>query len=251
VAKGTTPAIHSFFADVLRALKVPVTAANISWLEGQAVTEGTSAKNNPLATTKILPNVPSSTLAGNSAGVQEYATRAGGVQATADTIAGYPAIVAHLKSGSILLDSFSNPADLVQAYTVWSGNTKDPAKGLSYFQTIKRIAQGNPEGRLSAYSGIGIGNFPIGTTTPGDAAGAAAKAAEHAAGDLATGWVKSLEEWAGPAALRGLLYVTFTVLAIGMVFIALRRTDTAGNVRAARSFDVPDTFKRPPVGIPF
>jgi hypothetical protein len=71
-------------------------------LAGWAALEGTSAKNNPLATTLQKPG--SYSLPGNPAGVQQYPTVALGAQATADSIgSSYPSIRLALKTGKVNL----------------------------------------------------------------------------------------------------------------------------------------------------
>jgi hypothetical protein len=86
----------SYALDLEHALNVPQsdpnTIAILAWMKA----EGTSAKFNPLATTQTRPG--STTLPGNSAGVQEFKTWADGVSATAQTVKAYPSIVSALQA---------------------------------------------------------------------------------------------------------------------------------------------------------
>lgn len=85
----------------------------LSWADR----EGTSATNNPLATTQAAPG--SYYLPGNTAGVQQYPTLAEGAKATADTIrnGNYPNILRALISGDT--GTFINGAQ--RDFATWSG----------------------------------------------------------------------------------------------------------------------------------
>jgi hypothetical protein len=138
--------LHQWATAVLKSLHVPVTPANVDWLSGWALVEATKAKNNPLATTQAARGATNF----NSVGVKNYPTQAAGIAATARTLKQYPAIVAAFQTGSITADSFSNPAGLVEAFSVWSGNKNNPTAGIAYFNAIKVRAQGSTSGSLSA-----------------------------------------------------------------------------------------------------
>jgi hypothetical protein len=145
---------RGFFTAVLETLGLPTTGPNLDWLVGWANKENTKARYNPLATT--LKTTGSSGLAGNPDGVQEYTSGAMGVAATAQTLKAYPAIIAQFASGNALSTSYSNPAELIHAYGLWSGNAGDPAAAKSYFQAVKVAAQGgNVSGKLPSLSAAG------------------------------------------------------------------------------------------------
>ena len=86
---------------LLKYMNLPVTTSNVSFLVGWAVAEGgawhNTATGNPLNTT--LRTAGSKTIANNSAGVQAYPSWAAGIQATAQTLQGYPEIMAGLRAG--------------------------------------------------------------------------------------------------------------------------------------------------------
>ena len=103
---------EQFANDVLRAANLPVTPQNVQFIAHWLPLENTQALHNPMATTWPIPQGPgqpgSWPLAGNSAGVQNYATYEQGVQKTAETLNTkksegteyYPTILAGLRSGN-------------------------------------------------------------------------------------------------------------------------------------------------------
>ena len=109
----------------------PKGQAVIAFLSVWSKIEGTAAKFNPLATTQRMPG--STTLPGNSAGVQEYATPQQGIQATAQTLRSYPSIVLALKLGdpSRIFNSPGGKADLSR----WSTGHATPYND-SYINSI-------------------------------------------------------------------------------------------------------------------
>lgn len=162
-------------------------ARNIAFLEAWKKAEGTSARYNPLATTLVVGG--STTLAGNGPGVQEYAKPADGVAATVRTLlAGYPHVLGALRAGDPAgaVQSSGGIADLNR----WVSGKSSPSPS-TYTDNISSaffslLGQG-----ASAYSGFGVGNFPVGHTTPADAAAAAAKAVANATGISALGSIAS------------------------------------------------------------
>jgi hypothetical protein len=211
-------ALEKFAAGVLRAIGSPVTAANVHWFEAWANLENTAARNNPLATTQT--ETGSTPLPGNSAGVQQYPTAAAGIKATAQTLEGYPSIVAAFKSGDITAVSFTNSPSLIREFTIWSQGfperTNDPAAaraaGLAYFQQIKLGAQGNPSGKTAG----DIGSFDL-----GNAGTAAADVAKKATAPL-TGWVGDLTGWLTSQGKLVLAYVLLVGVAGGLVLTGLK-----------------------------
>jgi hypothetical protein len=152
-------------------------ARNVAFLEAWKRAEGTKAANNPLATTLVTP---ASVGDFNDAGVQEYSSAAAGVQATARTLlAGYPNVVRSLRSGDPggIVTTKGGLSDLNR----WVSGKSSPASS-SYTDTISSLFFSLIGEGKSAYSGLGVGNFPVGHTTPADAAGAAAHRVADATG---------------------------------------------------------------------
>lgn len=160
-------------------------ARNVAFLEAWKKAEGTSAKYNPLATTLTLPG--SSDF--NSIGVQSYASPTDGVTATTKTLlAGYPHVVSALRAG--------DPAGIVQSagglsdLNRWVSGKSSPNPS-SYTSTISSLFFSLLGQGATAYSGFGVGNFPVGHTTPAQAAGDAARAAANATGVTALASIAS------------------------------------------------------------
>lgn len=84
----------------LAAIGAPDTPANERFLNAWALREGTSAKNNPFATTQTAPG--SYSLPGNPAGVQQYPDVRTGAIATAQTLQNglYGDVLSALRSGT-------------------------------------------------------------------------------------------------------------------------------------------------------
>jgi hypothetical protein len=102
--------------SILGAIGAPASGDNVSTLTDWFAQEGGGGSNNPLNTT-LDTSGSSGTI--NSSGVQDYSSPAAGIAATAQTLAGYPAIVAALKTGSGLvgIDSSAVASEL----STWSG----------------------------------------------------------------------------------------------------------------------------------
>lgn len=115
---GNVPASTSSVSPqaVLAAIGAPATAANIASLQNWYAHEGTTAQNNPMATTQNASGATSF----NSAGVKNYPTAAEGVTATAQTLENgrYPAIIMALRAGQGL--SGGN-AQVQSELLTWSG----------------------------------------------------------------------------------------------------------------------------------
>jgi hypothetical protein len=105
-----------FTVALLSALGAPATVANTSSLAGWYAREGTSAANNPLASTET----ESGSTQFNSAGVQNYPNATVGVAATVATLNNgrYPAIVMALKAGQGLA---AGNGQVQQELLTWSG----------------------------------------------------------------------------------------------------------------------------------
>lgn len=140
-----------FFQGVLKDLSLPATIQNVDFLEAWASAEGTSAQNNPLATTQREPG--STTF--NSVGVQNYATPATGEEATAQTISNglYAGITAALRSGNAIQASFGN-ASVYRDLNTWAygPNAGQGSTVTSYVRNVITNAQGAPpnSGNISA-----------------------------------------------------------------------------------------------------
>lgn len=91
-----------FYAAVLADLGAPDTAADVSSLEAWQTREQpwpSPAAWNPLDSTLAEPGSWNYNTFGGDLHVQSYPTAAGGIQATAATLGGYPLITAALRSG--------------------------------------------------------------------------------------------------------------------------------------------------------
>jgi hypothetical protein len=102
--------------SILGAIGAPVSGSNVSTLTDWFAMEGGGGSNNPLNTTLSAAGATGSI---NSSGVKNYGTPAQGIAATAQTLQGFPAIVAALKTGSGLvgIDNATVAAEL----KAWSG----------------------------------------------------------------------------------------------------------------------------------
>lgn len=115
--------------DVLKAAKLPVTPANITFLDIWHSYEGSAAANNPLNTTAYAPapeTVGYKTL--NKDGVQYYATPAKGAAATAAFLgmSNFSAIRAGLASGDIYAysaKSAANATNIADALAHWGSHS--------------------------------------------------------------------------------------------------------------------------------
>jgi hypothetical protein len=87
---------NQFAGALLDALGAPNNDSTLGFLVAWMAREGTSAANNPLATTEPAPGATDF----NSVGVKNYPDEATGVQATVATLeGGYPGIVGDLRAG--------------------------------------------------------------------------------------------------------------------------------------------------------
>lgn len=140
------------------------------WVGLQAHAENTTAANNPLATTQVSAN--STSLPGNSAGVQEYPTLQEGAQATADTLNNghYPNILNALETNSffningIISDlrvwGTSDLADAIQSNPyILSGPVNSNTLLASYNGTPTQ-SQGNAPTTSSVTTGLGLPGLP-------------------------------------------------------------------------------------------
>lgn len=150
---GTIKTADDFWYAVESQLGLPHNQVTHDFLVSWSIAEGTSAKNNPLATTLRLPG--STGLSGNPDGVQQYATPEQGAQATADTIKKYPSIMAVLKGNA---SPFGNPA-LNRELNIWSGQRSKGTAVTDYVRNILLNFQGNPSGKSASdwLSGTGAG----------------------------------------------------------------------------------------------
>jgi hypothetical protein len=153
---GTIQTADDFWYEVEKQLGLPHDRATHAFLVSWATAEGTTAQNNPLATTLKLPG--STGLSGNPDGVQQYATPEQGATATADTIKKYPSIVTMLRRG-VSYQSASSPG-VVRELNIWSGQRSAGAKLTDYVSNILANYQGNPTGKsgsdwLSTTGGVG------------------------------------------------------------------------------------------------
>jgi hypothetical protein len=118
VTESTTPSGgNAGFAEaVLQGLGAPATAANLKSMNNWFAHEGTSAQNNPMATTESEPGATTF----NSAGVKNYPNEAVGVAATVATLENglYPAIVFALRGGVGLSTGNSQ---VESELSTWSG----------------------------------------------------------------------------------------------------------------------------------
>lgn len=110
--------ISDFANSLLQALGAPATSANVQSIEDWAAQEGGGGANNPLNTTL---QTSGSTGSINSVGVQNYASTADGVAATAQTLQGsaYSSIVSALQSGAGLIGNTA--AGISSGLSTWSG----------------------------------------------------------------------------------------------------------------------------------
>lgn len=221
---ATSSQLDAFFTSVLQQVGAPPTKPNLDFLKAWSQVENTAAKNNPLATTQTAPG--SVALPNNSSGVQQYPSAAIGATATAQTLQGYPNILAGLRTGNILALSFRNPPGLVHDFIVWSGNAKNPSRGQAYYVKIVRAAQGNPTGA----GATDIGSYDLGNAAHD--AGNAARDAGNATG--LTSLYDLLKKITDPAyILRGLEILGGGLLVLLGLYLLARQVGLGG-------FDVPD-----------
>jgi hypothetical protein len=106
VSRPANPSITntpSWIVGVLNGIGAPLTSQNVQALKLWAGAEGTSARNNPLATTLGSPQ-SGVTIAGstqfNQVGVQNYPNESTGVAATVQTLKQYPQITTALRNSA-------------------------------------------------------------------------------------------------------------------------------------------------------
>lgn len=136
--------LSAFFSAVNHALGVPDTSGTQALELGWSQVENTKANYNPLATSQTAKGATTF----NSSGVKNYPDFQTGVQATAQTIRGYPHIYAALQTGSPIVGGLNN--GLIQDFTRWVNGGKDPAAGAAYARHVWLAAQGNPSGKTAA-----------------------------------------------------------------------------------------------------
>lgn len=136
----------SWQEQVLQGIGVPLSSQNVAFLNAWQAQEGTSAANNPLATT--MPAANATPLPGNTAGVKNYPDAATGIRATIDTLKKYKGIIAAFKTG----DASKAAANYVGDFARWSGNTDNPSAALGYVNGILRNV-GVPAGFLASTPG--------------------------------------------------------------------------------------------------
>lgn len=100
---------------VLQQLGVRPTSPAVQFLDEWAGREGGAAAFNPLNTTLYMPGATSY----NSVGVRNFVSPTQGAQATAQTLRGYPAIVAALQSGNP--DAHAGDQQVQAEFLKWSG----------------------------------------------------------------------------------------------------------------------------------
>ena len=121
-----------FAKGILAGLGAPETEENLEILLSWIHAEGPAARFNPMATTYTNPNITSTPLPGNTAGVQEYQSWAEGVVATTQTLLldHYTRIVELLREGSTDIATFN--ADPVVSVTPkrWKATLSEASKVL-------------------------------------------------------------------------------------------------------------------------
>lgn len=177
---------RDFWAAVLGNIGAPVTDNNIVNLQAWAKAEGTSAKNNPLATTLKLGG--SSGLPGNPDGVQQYATPELGAQATARTITNglYPKLASLLRHDQGFGANAGNP-ELSRELNKWSGQADAGTRVTSYVSNVLKNAQGI----------VGSGSAADWLSIDGNDVAAAAAGAAKKAADAVAPWAGGLAHLLG------------------------------------------------------
>lgn len=197
---------------VLKLIGAPVNAKTVAWLSAWQVTEGGTAKNNPLNTTQAATGA--SDLPGNSDHVKEYPSASIGAAATARTLLNgrYPAIVAALRSGdpAVYVNSDANLGPGGTSYNHVVDELKTwGSKGFASDVGSNQYPQ-QPGGQQVT----GQGTDPFGTTPQGTA-GALADATGL------SGWVGQLAKWVGGKAAYASLYVGLVLFAIVLALIGI------------------------------
>jgi hypothetical protein len=162
--KSSIDSPDTFWYAVETKLGLPHTRSTHDFLVAWSQVEGTKAQYNPLATTLRQPGSTSF----NSVGVQNYPTPEAGVQATADTLKGYPAVLAVLRGKASAFGNGALNSDLNKWVTGRSGNTQ----ATPYVASLLRNYQGNPSGKSAAdwFSGTGgIGSVAHAVAAPFEA----------------------------------------------------------------------------------
>ena len=151
-----------FAKGILAGLGAPETEENLEILLSWMHAEGTAARFNPMATTYTNPNITSTPLPGNTAGVQEYQSWAEGVVATTQTLLldHYTRIVELLREGSTDIATFNADPLVSEELGTWSGYAEavegDPFRGI----------EGTPE---TGYLALPVGAVPVTGSTEADA----------------------------------------------------------------------------------
>lgn len=144
-------------AAVLKRLGAKATPENLAFMYAWARAEGTSARYNPLATTKSGYKGETRF---NSVGVKNYPSFAAGVAATVDTLRHYHVVVQALKANAAasIVQTPAGRADL----NMWVHGTRGDTSVSGYVRNIS--------------GGIGVAAPPSINTAGGDTAPAAAPA---------------------------------------------------------------------------
>lgn len=185
---ANTPA-QQFYAKVLSDAGLPVTTENINFLQGWSQAEGTSAKNNPLATSWTSPDIQSSKF--NSSGVQNYASPSAGALATARTLSNglYPYIMDALKSGNAVGYLYNNvggnATNIYGNLNGWASN----GQGKTESSYVRNVLSGIGDGGNAAIGGP-FGSYDLGSTA--SAAGSAIASATGLSG--ITSWADAVEK---------------------------------------------------------
>jgi len=147
--QATTPPPERFYQDVLKRAGLPVTPRNTQVLVTMQQGEGGDgmSRNNPLNSTQGMPG--SSSVQGNSAGVQTYQSYDQGVQATAKTLinGNFGGLVAGLQNDQPPSYYASGPG--AQALQTWQGGSqtdvnlmgKAPDPGANPGQDPSKVAE--------------------------------------------------------------------------------------------------------------
>lgn len=157
---GVNPGASSpFFSAVLSAIGAPVTPTNVAFLNAWARREGGGGANNPLNST--LPYGASTRLAGNSAGVQNYASWSDGVNATAATLlnGNYNDVVSALRSDT------ASTSGVYSGLATWSGGGYNSLAGVSgapYTISGGSLGPGNPATAMPGGPRAGAGGSVAG-----------------------------------------------------------------------------------------
>lgn len=142
--------------QILSGIHAPTTQSDVNFMNTWATQEGgagyaNTAWYNPLNTTLKMPG--SSTIPGNTAGVQAYTSQSQGIQATVDTLNNTPAyagIKSTLQKGNASQTTLKNAVSSTGSWTNFGTSATGTASGSS--------------GSSTALGKVGIGPFSIATS---------------------------------------------------------------------------------------